>query len=412
MWKDGLSDEEWEASVKKCEGVGNEGEREKYRLMSLYFASVNRNKKSVTVDLKSDEGKGLIRRLITEWPASPSDPDGYSGADVVVHNFLPGKIEKMGLGYEEVSKWNPRLIYASVSGYGSTGPMRTRAGYDAIALAESGLLHITGETREGAEPVKPGVAIGDLCTGLYVHGAILAALQERHRTGRGGRVEGSLLESSMSLMINVGLGAMNLDLGEKRRRGKKLGMGHASLCPYGGYETRDGRWFFVAANNNRQWQGFCAKLGADDLAAEEKFKSNDGRVEDRDELNSRLSEVFKQKTLKEWKEIFEGSGLPYGAVNDVVEALEMEQSVDRGMIREIEGLDASRSGTLKVLGSAVKFGNYPRQASEAQRRDGKLGIGDVRILPPLLGAHTDEVLTEVLGMGEKERAGLREKGVV
>lgn len=412
MWKDGMTDSEWEETSKGAAGGGEaEALREKYKLMSLYFASVNRNKRSVTVDLKSDEGKALIRRFITEWPSS--QPANAPGADILVHNFLPGKIEKMGLGYDIVSKWNPRLIYASVSGYGSTGPMRTRAGYDAIALAESGLLHITGETRSGAEPVKPGVAIADLCTGLYVHGAILAALQARQRTGRGDRVEGSLLESSMALMINVGLGAVNLDLeGEKRRRGKKLGMGHASLVPYGGFETKDGRWFFVAANNNRQWRGFCEKLGAGDLAGDERFQSNDGRVEAREELNARLSEKFKRKTLAEWKNVFEGSGLPYGAVNDVVEALEMEQSVDRGMIREIEGLDASRSGTLKVLGSAVKFGNYPRQVLEASRKDGQVGIGDVRIKPPLLGQHTDDVLSGVLGLEEDERQALRDKGVV
>jgi succinate---hydroxymethylglutarate CoA-transferase len=271
-------------------------------LMSLYFASVNRNKRSVTLNLKSESGRRIVRELVTR-------------SDVLVHNFLPGKMEGMGLGWEDLREVNGRLVYAEVSGYGATGPSRERAGYDAIALAEAGMLHITGE--KGGRPTKPGVAIADLCTGLYAHGAILAALRQRDVTGMGTKIEGSLFETSLSLLINVGLASLNLDLNkgrEGRRRGGKFGLGHAALVPYGGFDTKDGRMLFVAANNNRQWKKLCNVMSVGDLEQEQKFASNDGRVENRDELNGRLQSRFSELSLKEWMDLFDGTGLPYGPI--------------------------------------------------------------------------------------------------
>jgi succinate---hydroxymethylglutarate CoA-transferase len=271
-------------------------------LMSLYFASVNRNKRSVTLNLKSEAGRQIVRELAKR-------------SDVLVHNFLPGKMEKMGLGWEELRKVNKRLVYAAVSGYGATGPSRDRAGYDAIALAEAGMLHITGE--KGGRPTKPGVAIADLCTGLYAHGAILAALRQRDVTGLGTKIEGSLFETSLSLLINVGLASLNLDLDkgrEGRRRGGKFGLGHAALVPYGGFDTKDGRMIFIAANNNRQWKKLCDVMSVGQLEQEQKFASNDGRVENRDELNSRLQSRFNELNRSEWLDLFDGTGLPYGPI--------------------------------------------------------------------------------------------------
>ena len=353
-------------------------------LMSLYFAAVNRNKRSVTVNLKEKKGVEIVKRLVAKGEC-----------DVLVHNFLPGKMESLGLGYEELKR--DGLIYAAVSGYGAKGPSSRRAGYDAIALAEAGMLHITGE--EDGGPVKPGVAIADLCTGLYTHGAILAALHQRERTGKGCLIEGSLFESSLSLLINVGLATLNLDLSrgdEKRRRGKRLGLGHPNLVPYGGFETKDKKMLFVAANNNRQWRVFCERMEIAGLGEDERFSTNDGRVENRNEIDRILQDKFQDKTKDEWMAVFEGSGLPYGAINDVVEALEHPQAEARDMVTEVDDFEAARDGVLKLIGPAMKF--------EGARMD-------VRLKPPLLGEHTDQVLGE-LGYDAAKISELREAGVV
>lgn len=369
--------------------------------MSLYFAAVNRNKRSVTVNLKDKRGVEIIRKLVREgWGDGDGEAKG-KGVDVVVHNFLPGKMEGMGLGYEDLKAegfGGERLIYAAVSGYGSTGPSAQRAGYDAIALAEAGLLHITGE--EGGGPVKPGVAMADLCTGLYTHGAILAALQQRDRTGKGCLIEGSLFESSLSLLINVGLASLNLDTDqgpEKRRRGKRLGLGHPNLVPYGGFETKDKKMLFVAANNNRQWKGFCERMEIAGLGEDARFLSNDGRVENRVAINGVLQDKFREKTKEEWLAVFEGSGLPYGAINDPVDALEEHpQTVARDMVVEVDDFEAARDGVLRLIGPAMKFGGTKM---------------NVRLKPPLLGEHTDRILSE-LEYGGAEIAELRESGVI
>lgn len=362
--------------------------------MSLYHAAINRNKRSLTLNLKSPSSRPILETLVR-------------CADVVVHNFLPRATASLHLDYATLSALNPRVIYAAISGYGATGPKRDRAGYDAIALAESGLLHITGHKDDPRGPVKPGVAVADLCTGLYVHGGILAGLRARETngTGRGVKVQGSLLESSLSLLINVGLGGLNLDLdggggeGEKkgRRTGGRYGLGHASLVPYGGFETGDkGRMVFVAANNNRQWKKLCEVMEVRHLAEEQRFATNDGRVENREEINRLLGERFKEKSLKEWLEVFDGSGLPYGPINNVVEALEDEQSVARDMVMEIDDFEAAKNGVLKTIGPAVKFGGV------------KMGV---RRKPAKLGEHTEEVLRD-LGYSGMEIDELRREQVV
>lgn len=299
--------------------------------ISCYFAAVNRNKRSLTLNLKHPKGLAIVLRLAKE-------------ADVVVNNFLPGKMEELGLGYEVLKEQNPGLVYASISGYGATGPDATRAGYDAVVAAEAGLLHITGESNE-RPPVKPGVAIADLCTGLYMHGAISAALLARERNGgQGQKIEGSLFESSVSLLTNVASGWMNLG-----REGSRWGMGHPSLVPYGGFKTKGDGWLFVAANNNRQWQALCEKLGDQDLAADGRFASNDGRVKYRAELVEAVQQRFEKKTLDEWLGAFQGSGLPYGPVNNIQRAIDHPQTEARNMVESI-AFEAAVDGVLKLLG--------------------------------------------------------------
>jgi succinate--hydroxymethylglutarate CoA-transferase len=334
------------ASVLKVEQPGSGDETRQWRAegegpfwrdppshtpISCYFAAVNRNKRSLTINLKHPKGIEIVRKLATE-------------ADVVVNNFLPGKMEELGLGYDVLKEQNPGLVYASISGYGATGPDAARAGYDAVVAAEAGLLHVTGESNE-RPPVKPGVAIADLCTGLYMHGAVSAALLARERNGgQGQKIEGSLFESSLSLLTNVASGWMNLG-----REGSRWGMGHPSLVPYGGFKTKADGWLFVAANNNRQWQALCEKLGDQDLAADRRFASNDGRVKYRADLVEAVRQRFEEKTLDEWLEAFKGSGLPYGPVNSIQRAIDHPQTEARDMIESID-FEAAVDGVLKLLG--------------------------------------------------------------
>ncbi|ANB11740.1 hypothetical protein AWJ20_4562 [Sugiyamaella lignohabitans] len=357
--------------------------KDEYPLMSLYYASINRNKRSVTVNMKNEKGIEVIKKLARE-------------SDILVANFLPGKLESMGLGYEDLKKENPGLIYANITGYGPAGPSKDRAGYDAIALAEAGLLHITGDAT--GPPSKPGVAIGDLCTGLYAHGAILAALHGRQNTGLGTRIDASLFESALSLLINVGLASINLDLDqpENRRRGKRFGLGHPNLVPYGGFKTKDGKMIFIAANNNRQWFSLCKRINAVELGNDPRFNTNDGRVDNRTELVPILESLFLEKSLQEWLDLLDSSGLPYGALNDVVDALDHPQAAARDMVMTIDQFEAARDGLLRTIGPPVKFDSFQLE---------------LRRKPPLLGEHTNEVLQH-LGYDLPEIDGLRQAGAV
>jgi succinate--hydroxymethylglutarate CoA-transferase len=229
---------------------------------SAYFLCVNRNKRSITVNFKERKGLEIVKRLALK-------------SDVLVENYLPGKLESMGLGYDDLSRENPGLIYASITGYGQTGPFAKRPGYDVIIEAEAGLMHITGE-RDG-EPVKVGVAITDLTTGLYTKGAILAALFAREKTGKGQRIDVSLLECQVASLANIG---SNFLIGGKEAQ--RMGTQHGAIVPYQSFKTKDGR-VVVGAGNDRQFQKFCTALGRLDLICE-KFSTNQLRVENRLDL--------------------------------------------------------------------------------------------------------------------------------
>jgi succinate--hydroxymethylglutarate CoA-transferase len=238
-----------------------------HKFESAYFLCVNRNKRSITVNFKDPQGLEIVRKLATR-------------SDVLVENYLPGKLESLGLGYEDLKSENPGLIYASITGYGQTGPYSSRPGYDVIIEAEAGLMHITGES-DGA-PVKVGVAITDLTTGLYTKGAILAALYHREKTGLGQRIDASLLECQIASLANI---ASNFLVGGQEA--KRWGTRHGSIVPYQSFETKDGH-IVVGAGNDRQYEKFCVALKRQDLL-DERFATNELRVHRREELVLRFN---------------------------------------------------------------------------------------------------------------------------
>lgn len=319
---------------------------------SAYYLCVNRNKRSAAVDLKTGEGRALVRRLAAD-------------ADVLVENYAPGTMEGWGLGYEELSADNPGLVYCSVTGYASDGPEAGRPGYDFAVQARAGWMAVTGEP-EGA-PTKAGVAVVDVLTGQNAAIAVLAALVERARSGRGQRVEVSLFDSALAGLVNVTQAA--LVTGREPRR---WGNAHATIVPYQAFQGSD-RAFVVAVGNDAQWRRLCEVMGADALAADPRFATNPGRVEHRDELVPVLADLFGARPAGEWLERMEAAGVPCAPVQSVGEALRDPVLRERAGLWEMEG---GSFGTVKTIASPLRLGRTP----PALHRPA-----------PALGQHTAEV---------------------
>ncbi|KAK2859781.1 hypothetical protein Q5P01_004401 [Channa striata] len=328
---------------------------------SVYYLSVNRNKKSIAVDLKNPRGAKIIQEL--------------SGVcDVLVENYLPGKLHQMGLGYEQLSRMNPQLIYCSISGYGQTGPQSQSPGYDSIASAVSGMMHITGP--EDGDPVRPGVAMTDLATGLYAHGAIMAALLQRHKTGKGVHIDCNLLSSQVSCLSHVA--ANYLNAGKEARR---WGTAHESIVPYQGFKTKDGH-VVVAAGNDKQFVKVCQVLELMELTEEPNYKTNKLRVQHRRALLHTLSQRFLQENTADWLRRFEGSGVPVGPINSIQEVFSTPQVKHNGLIQE---MNHPTAGRITVPGPAVRFSGFSPSRPTP---------------PPLIGQHTAQVLRDTLSYSD------------
>ncbi|HEV8306204.1 MAG TPA: CoA transferase [Methylomirabilota bacterium] len=338
-----------------------------------YFYAVNRGKKSIAIDLKHPRGRALVVELCRR-------------GDVLVENFTPGTMERLGLGAETLRAENPRLIYCSISGFGATGPYRERAGYDAIMQGFTGLMSITGEP--DGPPVKVGVALIDVITALYAHGAILAAVHHRARTGEGQRLELSLMECGIAALINAA--TAYLVGGEVQGR---WGSAHPSLVPYQAFRARDG-YLMVGAGNERLWKAFCEVLGAPEWADDPRYDTNAKRVECRAELVGLIESRLAARSRDAWVGAFAAAGLPAGPINDIGQVFADPQVQHREMAAPLEHPTAGR---IRLPGIPVKFGATPAR---------------IQGPPPRLGEHTDQVLRDVLGLGAADIAELRTAGVI
>ncbi|WP_375465334.1 CaiB/BaiF CoA transferase family protein [uncultured Methylobacterium sp.] len=330
---------------------------------SAYFLSVNRNKRSCAIDLKSEAGKDLVRRLATR-------------ADVVIENFRPGTMARLGLDCDDLRRDNPGLVYCGISGFGLTGPDAARPGYDLILQGESGIMDITG-TPEGP-PSKVGTSIADLVTGLYAAQAVLAALHQRTRTGAGGRVDVSMLDAMASLLtFNAG---MYFATGTSPTR---RGNAHPTISPYETFKVADG-WFNVGVANDRFWSPFCTAIGRPDLLADPRFTQAAARAARRDDLNAILAPIFAARTRADWVTCLRAAGVPYGAIRTVGEACESPQLVARGVSRQFVH---PRAGAVRYLASAIRFDDAdPPVAAPA----------------PMLGEHTAAILGQWLDLTPPE----------
>jgi crotonobetainyl-CoA:carnitine CoA-transferase CaiB-like acyl-CoA transferase len=341
--------------------------------LSAYFASVNRNKRSVSLDLKSAEGQEIARQLAAQ-------------SHVVVENFKIGQMASFGLGYEDLKKLNPNLVYCSITGFGQTGVYAERAGYDYVVQAMSGLMSITGE--KDGEASKVGVAISDVIAGLYATSAILAALHHAQATGQGQYIDISLLDTQIAALVNI---ASNyLVSGQNPPR---YGNQHQNIVPYQTFRASD-QEFVVAVGNDKQFRLLCHLIQMPHLANDADFSTNPARVQNRDRLVAILADAFLAKTAEEWESLLVDAGIPAGRINSVEQALSSENMASRELVQTVR-LDTGE--LLKLVASPMKLSATPPQIHTA---------------PPRLGVHTASVLTELLGYDEKQLLTLQEKGVI
>jgi crotonobetainyl-CoA:carnitine CoA-transferase CaiB-like acyl-CoA transferase len=340
---------------------------------SVYFFSINRNKKSVTVNMKDPRGRTIIRELARR-------------SDVLLENFKPGTLAKLGLDWEDLRRDNPRLVFCSISGFGRTGPSAERGGYDVIVQAVGGLMGITGDP-EGP-PVKVGVAMTDIGTALYAHGAILAALYARDRTGEGQRIDVSLLETQIAALINIASSYLNA--GEIP---EKWGTAHVNIVPYQAFKMQDG-YMIIGAANDRLWVKLCEAIGLAEVGRDPKYASNAQRVEHRKEIVRLLEARLTTKTRKEWESILAPLGIPCGPINRMDEVFADPQVQHLRMVLEA---GHSHVGTIRMVRNPVTFSGTPV---------------DLRHAPPRLGEHTEDVLRDLLGYSATEVAALKAAGVV
>lgn len=339
---------------------------------SAYYLCVNRNKRGMVVNLKTKEGREILRELAMQ-------------SDVLVENFRPGTLKKFGLDFETLHKLNPRLVYCSISGFGQTGPLKDMPGYDFMIQAMGGIMSVTGEP--DGEPMKVGVAVADLFAGQNAVIAILAALQARTFTGKGQYIDIALFDSELGWLANV---ASNFLLSGKNP--KRYGNAHANIVPYQSFQASDG-WLVVAVGNDKQFEAFCNVVRVPNLSTDSKFQTNKLRVENREALIAILKPIFIQKTVSEWLALI-GDQFPCGPINDLEQVFSMTHVQEREMLVQMEH---PTIGALPLVGSPLKMSSTPVE---------------YRLPPPLMGQHTKDVLQNVLDYSDEKLRELMERGCI
>ncbi|PKN80498.1 MAG: carnitine dehydratase [Candidatus Cloacimonetes bacterium HGW-Cloacimonetes-1] len=340
---------------------------------SLYFLSINRGKKSISLNLKSQKGKDILRDLVKE-------------CDVIVENYRPGTMEKLGLGYEALKEINPRLIYAASSGFGHSGPYSTRPAYDILAQALGGVMSITGWPE--CAPTRVGMSLGDITASLFTAIGINAALYQREKTGLGQKIDVSMLDCQVAILENA--------LVRYQSEGTNptpIGNRHPTIAPFQAYEALDD-FFVIAVGNDSLWESFCTAMKQPDLGLDPRFSSNKLRCDNLSELNDLLNPLFATEPSEHWLRILENHGIPCAPINNVQKVMENEQILARNMIVEVED---KLAGTIKIAGNPIKMSTL---AEEPTR-------------PPIpeIGEHNYEVFSTILGMSADEIQNLKEEGI-
>ncbi len=346
---------------------------------STYYTACNRNKRSVTVDIAKPEGSALVRRIAL-------------GSDILIENFKTGGLAQYGLDYASLAAENPRLIYCSITGFGQDGPYAHRAGYDLMIQATAGMMSITGrpDDEPGGGPLRVGVALNDLFTGVYACSAILAALEVRHRTGCGQYIDMALLDVGIAVLANQASAFLNTGVAPRRQ-----GNTHPSLAPYQDFPTRDGS-MLLAVGNDGQFARFCEVAGHAEWANEPRFATNTMRVKHRDELIPMIDAVTRTRTTAEWIALLEEKTVPCGSINDIAQAFDDAQVKARGLAVTLPRDAGDGITSIAGVASPLRLSKTPPVLRRA---------------PPTLGQDTDEVLAQ-MGLGAHEIAALRQSGVV
>ena len=342
---------------------------------SAYYLSANRSKRSLTVDISFPEGQKLIRKLAGK-------------SDVLIENYKVGGLKKYGLDFSSLNKELPNLIYCSISGFGQTGPKSHRPGYDFMIQAMGGIMSVTGEP--DGSPMKVGVGIADVMCGMYAAVGILAAIRHREQGGKGQHIDLALLDSQAAWLINSGLNYLT-----SRQDQHRLGNAHPNVVPYQVFQTSDS-FFVLAVGNNTQFKKFCEFADAPELADDTRFRTNKDRVKNRNVLAELINDLTKKFSTSYWLEELEKIQVPCGPVNTIREVFDDPQIQHRGMEISMPH-NLSGNGKVSLIGSPVKMSETPVS---------------YRNTPPTLGQHTNVILEELLGITEKERAALAEKGVI
>ncbi len=341
---------------------------------AAYYLCLNRNKRSLTVNMKTAPGREIIRKLALR-------------SDILIENYKVGTLQKMGLGYADLRRENPRLIYCSITGFGQNGPYKDKPGYDFMIQGMGGIMSFTGEP--DGPPMKVGVAIVDITAGLFATSAILAALRHRDLTGEGQFVDIALLDAVLAWLANVG--SNYLVSGELPRR---YGNGHPNIVPYEPFKAGDGVYFALAVGNDRQWVNFCNLAGLEPLARDPRFATNPQRVLHREELIPIIAAKMLEKTSSEWLQQLDELKIPCGPINTLDKVFADPQVKARQMVAEVPHPTA---GMVKLVASPMKFSQTSCQ---------------IHRHPPLLGEHTEEVLSAVLGYSREEIDALRQEGAI